>query len=191
VILVTFAVPFESAAFRKRAISREVRILHTGVGAESARAALEIAVTSELPERVIAAGFAGAVAPGLQVGQIVRTGLVSVAEVLATVQSKRDFHAQTGAAAVDMETEAICEVCAIAGVPVVTLRAISDSADDDLGLPADLLEGLTRFAPAAWLRAGWQLCCDRETRHAFQRLVRNCRIAQSALADALEEELSR
>ncbi|MGH8047117.1 MAG: hypothetical protein ACREKL_07715 [Chthoniobacterales bacterium] len=194
-ILVTFAVPFESAAFRRRAASRGVRIVHTGVGRDAARAALELAVCTELPERVISSGFAGALVPGLVVGKIVcdadGTRFASADAVLATAREKRDFRERTGADAVDMETDAIRDVCAAAGVPLKILRAISDGADDELGLPPDLLAGLAAKSPGAMARTAWMLLGDGARRRAFLRLVRDCRTAQLALADALEREIGQ
>ena len=198
--LVTFAVPFESAAFRRRAASRAVRIVHTGVGLDAARVALEQAICEELPERVISSGFAGGLAPELGVGEIVcdaegaawrRVRFASAHDVLATAAAKREFRERTGAGAVDMETDAIREVCAAAGVPVTVLRAISDGAEDDLGLPPELLAALSGGALRAAPRVAWMLLSDGARRRAFLRLVRNCRTAQLALADALERELSQ
>jgi len=190
VILVTFAVPFESAEFRRRAASRDVRIVHTGIGAYAARVALELAVCEELPERVISSGFAGALAPELRIGEIVTDAQVATADaVLATAAAKRTFRESTGAYAVDMETAAIREVCAAAGVPLAVLRAISDGAEDDLGLPPELLAGMAARSPAALVRAAWILFTNGARRRAFLQLIRNSRAAQVALADALEREL--
>jgi nucleoside phosphorylase len=190
VILVTFAVPFESAEFRGRAASRGVRILHTGVGATAARVALELAVCEELPERVISSGFAGALSPALTIGAIVTADQVATApEVLSTVEAKRDFRERTGRDAVDMETESIRDVCAAAGVPLAVMRAISDGAEDELGLPPELLAGMAAKSPAALARAAGILMTNGARRRAFLQLMRNCRIAQRALADALEREL--
>jgi adenosylhomocysteine nucleosidase len=199
VILVTFAVPFESAAFRRTVAGRGVRIIHTGVGPHAARAALELAVCGELPERVISSGFAGALTPELRVGDVVcdrgiegdvrGARFASAQAVLATAREKREFRERTGADVVDMETDAIREVCAAAGVPMMALRVISDGPEDDLGLPPALLDGLAAKSPGAMLRAAWMLLRDGARRRAFLRLVRNCKAAQLALAAALEREL--
>jgi len=201
VILVTFAVPFESAAFRRRSVSRGVRILHTGVGADAARVTLEQALceAKELPDRVIVSGFAGALVPGLEIADIVigegiesggrRATFAQADEVLATAAEKREFHERTGAEVVNMETTAIREVCAAAGVAAAPLRAISDGADDDLGLPPDLLENLAAHPVSATPRLAVMLLTNAARRKAFLALLRNCRRAQLALADALEKEI--
>jgi len=193
-ILVTFAVPFESAAFRRLPISRTVRILHTGVGADAARVAMEAALCEELPERVIASGFAGALVPELAAGEIVTDatwGFASASEVLTTAEEKRAFREKTGADVVEMETDAIREVCALAGVPVTALRAISDGAEDDLALPPELLEALSRRPVLAAPRLLGTLLTDAARRKSFLRLVRDCRTAQQALARALAAEIEK
>ncbi|MDD5201133.1 MAG: hypothetical protein PHC88_15180 [Terrimicrobiaceae bacterium] len=198
-ILVTFAVPFESAAFRQRVTSRAVRIVHTGVGADAARATLEEAVGAEAPTRVITSGFAGALIPDIPIGGIVSDGtcifarrvrIASAPAVLATVAAKRAFRERTGAEVVDMETDAIRAVCATAGLPLTALRAISDGAEDDLGLPPVLLEKLSRQPVRALPGLAWTLLADAGRRRAFLRLMRDCRKAQAALADALDREIS-
>ncbi len=198
-ILVTFAVPFESAAFRRRAVSRGVTIVHTGVGVDAARVALEAALCGEEPpERVISSGFAGALAPGLAVGEVVRDGegrtgrevIFGTAEtVLASAAEKAEFRARTAADVVDMETSAIRDVCAVAGVRLTVLRAISDGAEDDLALPPALLEALAARPIRSFPRLAWTLARERDRRRAFLRFLRDCRRAQHALADALESEL--
>jgi len=200
-IWVTFAVPFESAAFRRRSVSRDVRILRTGVGADAARVVLEQALceAEELPDRVIVSGFAGALVPGLEIAEIVvgegiqsggrRATFAQADEVLATAAEKRAFHVRTGAEVVDMESAAICEVCAAAGVQAVSIRAISDGADDDLGLPPDLLENLASRPARAVPRLAVMLLTNAARRKAFLAFLRNCRRAQLALAEALEKEV--
>jgi nucleoside phosphorylase len=201
-IWVTFAVPFESAAFRRRPASRAVRILHTGVGSDAARIAIEQALCNaeELPERVLVSGFAGALIPELSIGEIVigegirgswrRVHFAQSDKVLATADAKRVFRERTGADVVDMETDAIQEACATAGVPALPIRAISDGANEDLGLPPDLLEDLSTHPLKSAPRLVATLCTNGARRKAFLELIRNCRQAQCALANALEQELT-
>jgi adenosylhomocysteine nucleosidase len=210
-IWITFAVPFESAAFRRRAASRSVHIIHTGVGEDAARITLEeqFCNAKELPELLIASGFAGALIPDLHVGTLVTDSQPCMAgggdpvlsgirhvrfshseHVLATAEAKREFRDRTGAEVVDMETAAIREVCAAAEVPFRTLRAISDGAEDDLGLPPDLLGKLASQPLGSFPNLAWMLLTNPNRRKAFMRLIRDCRTAQTALADGLEREIA-
>lgn len=54
--------------------------------------------------------------------------LVESLEIVATATCKRTLYAQSGAAAVDMESAAIAEVAQRAGAPFLAIRAIVDDA---------------------------------------------------------------
>lgn len=55
--------------------------------------------------------------------------LAEAREVLTTVEAKRRAFAQTGAAAVDMESAAVAAIAQECRLPCVCIRAISDAAD--------------------------------------------------------------
>jgi adenosylhomocysteine nucleosidase len=68
--------------------------------------------------------------------------------IVATAREKARLHAQTGAAAVDLESGAVAELATAAGVPFAVLRAICDGAKRNL--PRAAMEGLDatgRVAP--------------------------------------------
>jgi nucleoside phosphorylase len=111
---------------------------------------------------LISAGFAGALNDQLNVGDLLFAQNFSTAELskarpllanlpihvanLLTVPSMIDSNEErnkiaraTGAAAVDMETEFIARACAEHGVPLVSLRAISDTARQPLPAPPHIL----------------------------------------------------
>lgn len=88
-ILITFALPDESADFIRRLgaprrlsggalpriagsiCGREVQVWHTGVGEKSARRVVADLLHEPLPELLISSGFAGALDPALRIGDIV------------------------------------------------------------------------------------------------------------------------
>src|SRR5438270_2185364 len=143
--------------------NREVAIVHTGVGAKYCNERLEILLHKTRPKLVISSGFAGAVGEQLQVGDLILAenfsdpGLIATAaRVLANRQPRREklftstliidsiaerneIARAAGAAAVDMETGAIVATCKAHGVPLLSLRAISDTARDRFPAPPSVL----------------------------------------------------
>jgi nucleoside phosphorylase len=119
---------------------------------------------------VISSGFAGGLAAGLEVGDLVLATnftspelraravdalpngftegtLLTRLEVISTAREKAQLAHTAGAIAVDMETEAIATACTAAGVPLLAIRAISDSAADDLPVPFEICFSLRKQRP--------------------------------------------
>jgi nucleoside phosphorylase len=184
VIAVTFALPTESAGFRRLLRERErhrygnaevirgkidnraVEILHTGVGEKLCRNRLATFLQDRQFDLLISAGFAGALDDRLEVGDIVIARNFSTTRIaadsllrdlpvkvcdLTTVNHIIDSPAQraqlaqaTGAAAVDMETDFIAQICAEHALPMLALRAISDTPARPLPLPPRILFDLDR-----------------------------------------------
>jgi nucleoside phosphorylase len=147
---------------------RAVTVFHTGVGQKSCRKHLEGFLRQEKFDYLISTGFAGALDAELQIGQLLLSENFSSPELvasphlafanaglivgkLATVpevidsKSERDrWAAESGAAAVDMETEFIARACAAHRLPMLSLRAISDTPSEPFPAPPDVLFDLER-----------------------------------------------
>jgi adenosylhomocysteine nucleosidase len=174
---ITFALPSESSGVVRqlqalqrhdnllsgKIDSREVTILHTGVGAKNCNERLEILLHKTRPKLVISSGFAGAVSEQLGVGDLVLArnfsdpGLLANAErilrareprlvklftsmsIIDSVAERNEIARLAGAEAVDMETGAIVAVCKAHGVPLLSLRAISDTARQSFPMPPSVL----------------------------------------------------
>ncbi|MBE7157305.1 MAG: hypothetical protein INR62_02505 [Rhodospirillales bacterium] len=151
---------------------RPVIVLHTGAGDSAAcQHRLTAMLESKRPRLVISSGYAGGLDPALRVGDLllaqnrsdptlsaaVQTnldpdslfnGALSTQPAAAeTVAAKAALHASTGALGVDMETVWIAAACVRAGIPLVSLRVISDAADRDFPVPNRILYDLTRQRP--------------------------------------------
>ena len=135
---------------------RAVCVLHTGVGERTTRERLAHFLREQTPQLLISSGFAGALSEQLRVGDIFvdenssdaelarrcalpLARLATVSDVLESDAARRQLALQTGADAVDMETEWIAELCRGAGVPLLSLRVISDSTAEPLPAPARFL----------------------------------------------------
>jgi len=150
-IAVTFALPNESSDFlhllRRR--NTPVAVLHTGVGEKASRARIEPFLDARPFDLLISSGFAGGVDPSLGVGDLLlaenfsdpellarahdllvaRVGrLLTAAGVIESANDRARLARETGASAVDMETEWIARACASRKIPMLSLRAISDTA---------------------------------------------------------------
>lgn len=166
-IAVTFALPNESRDFRRLLdrSSERMAILHTGVGEKATRARLEPFLAARKFECLISSGFAGGVEPSLGVGDLLLAANFSAPELLARAQelliactgrlassaqildgakARAEFARAKGALAVDMETETIAELCAAHGLPMLSLRVISDIALAPFPAPPGVLFNLAR-----------------------------------------------
>jgi adenosylhomocysteine nucleosidase len=145
-----------------------VAILHTGVGEKACRARISDFLSRGEFDCLIAAGFAGAIDETLAVGDILlarnfcdatlfdtaskrlepgrfhAADLTTVPSVIETRAERAQLRRQSAAVAADMETQFIAEACARKGVPMLSLRAISDTADEPFPCPASVLFDIER-----------------------------------------------
>ncbi|MFY9562346.1 MAG: hypothetical protein WAQ52_19105 [Terriglobales bacterium] len=184
----------------------EALLICGGIGPEAARRATEAIIQEFQPSRVLSVGFAGALEPRLQVGEVFeprtvinagdgartdtgsgRGTLVSFGAVAGREQ-KRKLAEAYGAAAVDMEAAAVAQGAERCGVRFGALKAVSDEAAFAMPpvekfVEADGSFGSARFAlyvamrPWLWGRT--------------IALARNSARASRALCSALEQYLGR
>ncbi len=166
-IAVTFALRSESAGLRRLLQGGDQRttVLHTGVGAKICRDRIEKFLDAGSYRFLISSGFAGGVDPSLGVGDLLvaenysdprllaeareflfaRVGkLATVDRVIETTTEREKFAREEGALAVDMETKWIAEACARRQLPMLSLRAISDTAAAPFPAPPAVLFNQTR-----------------------------------------------
>ncbi len=209
-IAIAFALEFESVHFRARHNSR-LRVASWVLGAMGVEAAriLDKRLAETTPSLVISAGFAGGLQPGVEVGELVlgrnysdpalatkltlgpawHVGDVRTepAIIERSVDKKR-LGQETGALAGDLETAHIAEVCASRGVPMLSIRCISDALNDDMPVPADILLNPKTYRPEPLLLFR-HLMTNPKSVVPFNRLLKNAKLAQAKLAEGLEEIL--
>jgi adenosylhomocysteine nucleosidase len=172
--VVTFAMSGESREFRRRVRNRpDLVVMHCGVGLEMAARSAEMFLKEYQPKAVVCAGYAGGLCPELPRGGLVvategsspnwvdrarqvaarrrlgeaevRFGRVaSERRVVESVGEKQRLYRETGALAVDMETEALREACLAAGVEFLAVRVVSDPAWEPMPVPMEAWFDLVR-----------------------------------------------
>ena len=166
-IAVTFALPTESATFtkllRQQQISiADVRVVHTGVGRAATEHTMREFLGRHSPDVLISSGFAGALTDDLRVADLIlarnltstewldrartvldkdaRVGVLTTATTITdSIADRAQLAVRAGAIAVDMETEFIAAACRTASVPMIALRAISDTPAAPLPAPPHVL----------------------------------------------------
>lgn len=116
---------------------------------------------------LISAGFAGALNDDLQIGdlllaenfstvdltetraalprlQVYIANLMTVPALIHSREERNKLAIASGAAAVDMETEFIARACAACGLPLLSLRVISDTPRNLFPAPANVLFDIER-----------------------------------------------
>ena len=111
---------------------------------------------------MISAGFAGALNDQLKVGDLLlaknfstielnnrrssfsnlpihEVELLTVSALIDSSEKRLEIAQASGAAAVDMETEFIAGACADHGIPLLSLRVISDTLDEPFPAPTKVL----------------------------------------------------
>jgi len=152
----------ETKVLRGKIDNRRVEILHTGVGEKVCRQRVEKFLQDRQFDLLISAGFAGALTDQLKVGDLllaknfatakidqvqsllsdhrVQPGdLVTMSRVIDSREERYQIGESTGAVAADMETDFIARACAEHVLPMLSLRAISDTPARSLPVPPGIL----------------------------------------------------
>lgn len=206
--LVCFAVKEEAKPFERAAkANANLRILLTGMGRRNAERAVRAALEQQLPNLVISSGFAGALRADLVSGHVLyaadpETNLatslnaagatpgrfICSVRVAATATEKRALWQSTGADAVDMESEVICNLCRERQIPSAIIRIILDAAHQDL--PLDFNQLLTNAQQLDWPKLALALIKSPRKVSALVRLRRQSATAARHLSDVLSKVLA-
>lgn len=205
--LVCFAVKEEANPFRRAARGRpEIEVVLTGMGTRNAARALRDSLACTRPDLVLSAGFAGGLRPDLSSGSVMfsmegqpelerrlqaagaqAVKFHCVGRVATTAAEKRALREQTGADAVEMESEVIHSICSERGIPSATVRVILDTADEDL--PLDFNELMTSDQTLDGRKLALALMKTPQKVGALLRLQKQSAAAAERLGEVLEQVL--
>ena len=143
-----------------------IEILHTGVGEKTCRQRMANFLQDQQFDCLISAGFAGALNDRLHTGDLLfaenfstiqlneidsggnslihRGKLLTVPAIIDSIEERQKIAQTTGADAIDMETEFIARGCAEHGVPLLSLRVVSDTPREPLPGPSKILFDVER-----------------------------------------------
>src|SRR6266496_412672 len=143
-----------------------IEILHTGVGEKTCRQRMANFLQDRSFDCLISAGFAGALNDRLHTGDLLfaenfstiqlneidsggnslihRGKLLTVPAIIDSIEERQKIAQTTGADAIDMETEFIARGCAEHGVPLLSLRVVSDTPREPLPGPSKILFDVER-----------------------------------------------
>jgi adenosylhomocysteine nucleosidase len=197
---------------RGRLHGKLVAVIHTGVGKMVCRERMEVMLRRERFEYLISTGFAGALEKELRVGHLLVSEnysspkilespalelanegtflgrLATVPRMIEAAEQRETLNKRTGAAAVDMETETIAELCAAHDLPILSLRAISDAAGEPFPAPAHVLFDLAK-QKTNFVRLGSYLLTHPGAVSRLNAFRQRIGVARKLLADTLDKIL--
>lgn len=158
---------------------------------------------------MISAGYAGGLDPSLASGDLLlggnysdprllaiarqtlgnraRAGALATSEtMLETCAAKAEAAKRTGALAVEMETAAIAQSCREINLPLLSVRVVSDTANEELAVPFSVCFDSVRERPRTAALLGFLLTHPARIPR-FTRFVRSITRAQRVLTAALLE----
>jgi len=152
---------------RGRIDHRTIEVLHTGVGEKVCAQRVGKFLQDQQFDRLISTGFAGALNDHLQIGDLVLAknfstvelsethaslsglpshvaNLLTVSALIDSPEERNKLALTSGALAADMETRFIARACAARGIPLLSLRVISDTPGELFPASADVLFDIER-----------------------------------------------
>jgi nucleoside phosphorylase len=156
---------------------------------------------------LISTGFAGALNDDLQIGDLLlaenfstvdlietraslsslpihNANLLTVPALIDSREERNKLALSSGAVAVDMETEFIARACAACGIPLLSLRVISDTPHNLFPAPVDVLFDIER-QQTRMLKLATHLLTHPTHVPSLVQFARRIASARKALASAL------
>jgi nucleoside phosphorylase len=151
--------------FRGTSGHRSIEIIHTGVGGNICRDRIGKFLENQQFDFLISAGFAGSLNHELQVNDLLvaknfstvdlkhpslsnvsiySANMLTVPALIDSSEERERIARESGASAVDMETEFIARACAAHAIPLLALRVITDTPTQPFPVPPSVLFDIQR-----------------------------------------------
>ena len=157
---------------------RSVEVIHTGVGKNISRKRIEKFLENQQFDFLISAGFAGSLNHELQVNDLLvaknfstmdlkhaslsnvsiyAANMLTVPALIDSGEERERIARESGASAVDMETEFIARACAAHDIPLLALRVITDTPTQPFPAPPRVLFDIQQQRTPVAVLAGFLL----------------------------------
>ena len=145
---------------------RLIEVIHTGVGENICRERVGKFLENQQFDFLISAGFAGSLNHELQVNDLLvaknfstvdlkrvqslpnvsihAANMLTVPALIDSSEERERIARESGASAVDMETEFIARACVAHGIPLLALRVITDTPTQPFPAPPSVLFDIQR-----------------------------------------------
>jgi nucleoside phosphorylase len=146
---------------------RSIEVIHTGVGESICRERIAKFLENQHFDFLISTGFAGSLNDKLQVNELLlaknfstldlkhaqsslsnvpinAVNMVTVPALIDSSEERERMARESGASAVDMETESIARACTAHGIPLLALRVVTDTPTQPFPAPASVLFDVER-----------------------------------------------
>jgi len=184
---------------------RLIEVIHTGVGENICRQRIGRFLENQQLDFLISAGFAGSLNQELQVNDLLvaknfstvdlkhaslsnvsiyAANMLTVAALIDSVEERERIGRESGASAVDMETEFIANACAAHDIPLLALRVITDTPTQPFPAPPQVLFDIQKQRTHIVMLAGFFLAHPRRMPGLVQFAKRIAR-ARKILSNAL------
>jgi adenosylhomocysteine nucleosidase len=184
---------------------RSIEVIHTGVGENICRQRIGRFLENQQFDFLISAGFAGSLNHELQVNDLLvaknfstvdlkhaslsnvsiyTADMLTVPALIDSGEERERKAHETGASAVDMETEFIARACAAHNIPLLALRVITDTPTQPFPAPPRVLFDIQKQRTPIVVLAGFLLAHPRRMPGLVQFAKRIAR-ARKILSNAL------
>jgi nucleoside phosphorylase len=189
---------------------RSIEVFHTGVGESICRERIGKFLENQQFDFLISTGFAGSLNHELQVNDLLVAknfstvdlkhallsnvsiyvaNMLTVPALIDSSGERERIARESGASAVDMETEFIARACAARGIPLLALRVITDTPTEAFPAPPSVLFDIQQQRTRLVVLAGFFFAHPRRIPALIQfarRVARARKILASALNAVVE-----